>query len=422
MNAPGAARERWRLGYLLEVPYRVGFLLAMVVLGASALWWAGVQLHRIGALAAFPYAIAPTLAHSAVMSFGFMPLFFAGFLFTAGPRWLGVPGPSARQIAPALAAQALGWLLWLAGAMFSGAWGIAGLALACVGLVDVTRRFWKLIAASPVPDRMHPLAVGVALVAGCLSLAGFTVALAFGGYDVARSLLLTGLWTFVVSVFLIVAHRMIPFFTASALPFMEAWRPAWILGFMLGLALLQAGAVWIDTFFGGAAGWLVVRGTVELASGLLLAALAVAWGLVKSLRIRLLAMLHLGFVWLGVSIALGGAAHLLGALADRTLLPLASLHALTIGCLGSLMLAMVTRVTCGHGGRPLVADNLVWLLFWLLQAAALARIAATLPVPWAQALLTSAAVLWAAIMLTWGVRYGYWYGRPFRSARAAGPG
>lgn len=35
-----------------------------------------------------------------------------------------------------------------------------------------------------------------------------------------------------------------------------------------------------------------------------------------------------------------------------------------------------------------------------------------------QALLTAAAVLWAIVTLTWGVCYGYWYGRPFRPARA----
>ena len=55
------------------------------------------------------------------------------------------------------------------------------------------------------------------------------------------------------------------------------------------------------------------------------------------------------------------------------------MHAVTIGGLGSLMLAMVTRVSCGHSGRPLVADNLVWALFWLLQATALLRIAAAVP-------------------------------------------
>ena len=38
-------------------------------------------------------------------------------------------------------------------------------------------------------------------------------------------------------------------------------------------------------------------------------------------------------------------------------LGLGALHALTMGCLASLMLAMVTRVSCGHSGRALVADR-----------------------------------------------------------------
>ena len=32
------------------------------------------------------YAVSPSLTHAAVMVFGFLPLFFSGFLFTAGPR------------------------------------------------------------------------------------------------------------------------------------------------------------------------------------------------------------------------------------------------------------------------------------------------------------------------------------------------
>ena len=118
-----------------------------------------------------------------------------------------------------------------------------------------------------------------------------------------------------------------------------------------------------------------LRGVLEIGAGLVLLWLAVAWGLVQSLRIRLLAMLHLGFLWLGLALLLGGVSQLLAAFTGQAVLPLAPLHALTMGCLGSLMLAMVTRVSCGHSGRPLVADNLVWSLFWLLQAAVLLRIA-----------------------------------------------
>ncbi len=161
----------------------------------------------------------------------------------------------------------------------------------------------------------------------------------------------------------------------------------------------------------------MTRGALELCAGAALVGLAFAWGLVQSLKIRLLAMLHLGFVWLGLALLLSGAAQLLGRFADEQVLALAPLHALTMGCLGSLMLAMVTRVTCGQRGHPVVADNAVWALFWLLQAVTLMRIAATVPGWPVQGLLTAAALLWAGLMLIWGIRYGSWYGRPRADGR-----
>jgi uncharacterized protein involved in response to NO len=82
-----------------------------------------------------------------------------------------------------------------------------------------------------------------------------------------------------------------------------------------------------------------------------------------------------------------------------------------MGCLASLMLAMVTRVSCGHSGRALVADRLVWTLFWLLQVATVLRIAAAAQGGMAVRLLLVAALLWAGVMAVWGVRLGNWYGR-----------
>ena len=49
----------------------------------------------------------------------------------------------------------------------------------------------------------------------------------------ARQWVLTALWGFVVSTYVAVAHRMIPFFTASAVPMATAWRPNWLMGVML---------------------------------------------------------------------------------------------------------------------------------------------------------------------------------------------
>jgi uncharacterized protein involved in response to NO len=156
---------------------------------------------------------------------------------------------------------------------------------------------------------------------------------------------------------------------------------------------------------------MLVRGVFELAAGGLLLWLALAWGLVKSLQHRLLAMLHIGFLWLGLALGLGGVTQLMGWAQAAPVLSLGALHALTMGCLASLMLAMVTRVSCGHSGRALVADRLVWSLFWLLQAATLLRIAGAAQTVFAGWLLLAAALLWAGVMAVWGLRLGGWYGR-----------
>jgi uncharacterized protein involved in response to NO len=115
---------------------------------------------------------------------------------------------------------------------------------------------------------------------------------------------------------------------------------------------------------------------------------------------------------------LGGTSQLLGWVQGAPVLPLGSLHALTMGCLASLMFAMVTRVSCGHSGRALVADKLVWVLFWLLQAATVLRIVAAAPSALGTWLLLAAALLWAGVMAVWGVRMARWYGRLRADGRA----
>lgn len=397
--------------------------MAVLLLLIASGWWAGVQLDRIGWGPGLMPAVSPSLVHAAVMTFGFMPLFFAGFLFTAGPKWLGVAGPPARQILRPLVFQLVGWVGWLVGAHVGAPLSVVGGVLATLGLVWMYGQFWRLILASPAADKLHAKAVGWAGAVGALSLLSLTVSTAIGQVDVALAFAKTGLWGFVVVTFVAVLHRMLPFFTSSALPFIDAWRPFWVFWFLLGVVALELTAVWVplwtpDTATEGVRSpraWMLFLGLGELAAGSVVAWLAAVWGLVQSLKIRLLAMLHLGFLWLSLALMLSGASQLLGLRLGIPVLGLGALHALTMGFLGSLMLAMVTRVSCGHSGRTLVADNRVWALFWLLQVAVLLRIASALPaVPvWGLAL---SACLWALLMAAWGIRLLRWYGQ----ARADG--
>ena len=415
MTDPSGAGWRWR--HLLAAPHRLGFFLAMVVLGASALWWTAVQLQRIGLLPAAPMALPPSLVHGTVMTFGFFPLFFCGFLFTAGPRWLGVPGPAAPRLLPALAAQAAGWLVWLAGSHVHAALAAAGLVLAASGLLRATLLFRSLVRASGQSDRVHPQLAGAALAIGCAVLAALAAAVWTGALFSAHLLVATGLWGFVALVFVAAGHRMIPFFAApggTALAAGGEWSTLWLLA---GTMLFEALAVWLQQWLVAAPLWQLTRAALELAAGSLLLWLAAAWTRASNLRIRLLAMLHAGLVWIALALLLQAGTALRGWYSGDPAPPLAGLHALAMGGFGSLMLAMVTRVSAAHAGRPQVADNLIWSLFWLLQAATLLRIAATLPWAPAQPLLTAAAALWAAVVLAWGVRYGSGYGRIAITAR-----
>jgi uncharacterized protein involved in response to NO len=394
-------------GLLFGVPHRFFFLGGVAQLALASLWWAwSLAARAFPVLAPLPAAVPEVVLHAVLMLYGFAPLFMFGFLFTAGPRWLGVP-------APAPAAWRLPGLLAVAGALLllpaqlvapladsAGAVPIrAAAALFALGWLGLTLRFVLLIGASAAQDRVHARLLAIALATGWSGIASF----ALFGATAYPWIKLAGLWGFLLPVFVVVCHRMIPFFSASALPFVTAFRPWGLLAAMVGAPLAHGGLTGL-----GADAWTWM---VDLPAGVLTLWLCLRWGLSQSLRNRLLAMLHLGFVWFGFGFVLLGVQSLI-VLSGGSGAPLAPLHALTIGFAASLLMAMVTRVTCGHSGRALAADDITWRLFQLLQVAALTRIAADL-VPGA-GWLALAALLWAASFLPWCLRYApvYWRPRP----------
>lgn len=415
-SGPGAPRRNhtspWHPRWLLAAPHRLGFFSASLVFSSSALWWAWVLLARAASVP-LPWVVSPPAAHALLMTLGYMPLFMVGFMFTAGPKWLGMPEVEARQLAPAVALMLLGWLGAVPGFHWSlGFLGIS-LALVALGWTLLTLHFVQMIRGSRATDRQHAMLVGGSAAIGVLAL--WTASLsAFMGWDLAlRSAAQLALWGFVAPVFAVVSHRMLPFFTASAMPMLDAWRPDALLWALVGLMALQVPMFQAELWFWplpDALRWL--QAAIELPAACALLWLALRWGLVQSMKIRLLAMLHAGFLWLGIAFALAGLSHLLMALTHGELsLGLAPTHALTMGYLGGSLLAMVTRVSSGHSGRPLAADNPVWVLYWLLHVSVLLRVLASLWPAMANTLLLTAVALWATVCMGWSWRYSNWYGR-----------
>lgn len=389
---------------LFEAPHRLFFFAGVVQLLLASGWWTiTLALRSRGVAAPLGEGLDAPTVHAFLMIYGFLPLFIFGFLFTAGPRWLGLPAPALREYAvPGAWAAASAILLNVAAQVSALALAAACLSFLAAWLA-ILARFVRMIAVSPAPDRTHAKLAAMALGIGAAGLLAMAAFLATGWAPAARAMQVLGLWGFLVPVFCTVCHRMIPFFTGSVLPFVAPWRPGWTLAVLVNGSLAHGVLA-----LGPLESWTWI---VDLPMSVAAATLAVRWGIAQSFANRLLAMLHVGFAWLGVAYLLHGLRSLL-RLFDIEALGLAPAHALTIGFLASTTLAMVSRVSCGHSGHTLAADRLTWCAFWLLQAAAAMRVGADLSHGAYGGMVLAASALWMACFAAWAWRYLPVYWRP----------
>jgi uncharacterized protein involved in response to NO len=103
---------------------------------------------------------------------------------------------------------------------------------------------------------------------------------------------------------------------------------------------------------------------------------AVHWGTVHARRKPLLWILHAGYAWIPIGLALRAWSAL-----DPTVPSSPALHALTLGAIGSLTLGMMARVTLGHTGRMLAASRTTALAFALVSIGAIVRVLGPLLAP-----------------------------------------
>jgi uncharacterized protein involved in response to NO len=139
---------------------------------------------------------------------------------------------------------------------------------------------------------------------------------------------------------------------------------------------------------------------LALAAGLALGARLSRWRGLATAREPLLFVLHAGYGWLAVGLVLLGASGLAAFFP-----PSAALHALTVGAVGTMTLAVMTRAALGHGGQPLVAGRATVLAYILVSVAALLRLAAPLAGEAFLALTLAAGTAWSAAFLLFVVSY-----------------
>ncbi len=388
-----------------SAPHRVMFLAGATNAVLAMLWWA-VELGARMAGSPLAWSLPPSWAHGALMMFGVFPFFIYGFAFTAGPRWQGREEVKPDVFVPSFVAMSAGWLLFYAG-LVNAALLVPALALVLVGWLVALREVWR-IATHPNPEKLHIRALALALTAGGCGVAALLVQVSGGPALLASWALAIGVWGFLLPVYATVSHRMIPFFTGSAIKGFNPARPTWT------LLLILAGSVAHGILLGlGQWAWTWLA---DLPAAVAAVYLSFAWQLRRSLAVRLLAMLHIGFAWLGLALGLSVLQGVLG-LMGIPFLGLGPLHGLTIGFFASILVGMASRVTMGHSGGALVADLASWRIFIGLQLVALVRVAGEINPHLMTHFSLLAALGWLLVFGAWWGRYGTILWRPRADGR-----
>jgi uncharacterized protein involved in response to NO len=149
--------------------------------------------------------------------------------------------------------------------------------------------------------------------------------------------------------------------------------------------------------------WFVILTIAAVGQGIRL----LLWQPFRARGDPLLWMLPAAYAWLPITLALR-------ALSLSNVVPIsAAFHALTIGAIASLMVAMMMRSALGHTGRPLVAGPAEISAFMLLQLSAIVRVFTSSIVPGAyrEAMIVSG-VLWTLAFAVFLFRYWVILTRP----------
>ncbi len=372
---PGkTAAPQWRA--FLELGFRPLYLAGCFWAAVSVALWVYAQQWLTGPMSG-------VLWHAHEMLWGFIATIAVGFLLTAGSNWTGINPLSGRPLGALT-------LLWV---------------VARVGyLVPDLRLFWLAALSELLFFAWAALALGRSIYQA-RSQRNYGIPLLVLALGMVDALYLMAvhqgdsLWLMqqfnigllcMVMVALLVARRVIPFFSMRATPGLQ---------------------IPLHTRSGQ---WQLTAGALAITFGLLQWPQAMAWGLTVTAAITwlqlaswkpwavrrqpLLWILYLGYAALGAGL-LVAAAHATGWIA-RAAWPA---HVIGIAGLSLLIIGMVTRTALGHLGRPLQTDRSMRAAYALVIVAAVLRLLALLAPGFSLGLLHASAMAWilAFVLYLW---------------------
>lgn len=372
-----------------EYGFRIFFLLAF---SFAAVFMSSWILIYPGLITIQPFFDNVLTWHGHEMIYGFSVAVVAGFLLTAVATWTSTPAIKGKRLI-------ILSLLWLMGRLvvtfnFLNPFIVSFIDLSFIPVL-------MLFFADPLIATKNTKNYILLGFLGLLFLCNAMIHLAHHNViasDFEQSALYASVGVILLFITLI-GGRVIPFFTVNALNRHGLDVKNTPQGSMDQLAIATV-IIFIMT--------IIMTGPMTFYTGY--AALAVAvvhgwrmrlWHTQKSLIDPLLWILHSSYLWMIV-----GMSFWFYSTVVTNYFPISiSVHLITIGCIGSLCLGMMARVSLGHTGRPLVISKLITLSFILIQVSIVSRLlGAFFPNYYMQSIAISG-ILWIVSFVLYGIVY-----------------
>jgi uncharacterized protein involved in response to NO len=356
---PMTAALHRRRTYAGPALFAYGFRPFFLAAGAWAAFGILLWLPEYTGALTMPMHFSALDWHIHEMLYGYVAAAVAGFLLTAIPNWTGRLPVSGWPLAGLV-------LLWLAGraAILASATigGIAAAAIDVSFLLTLAAVAAREIVAGKNWRNLRVLVVLGVLIIGNIVFHAEVLLEGAADYGIRISI------AAVILLISLIGGRIVPSFTNNWLTRNNPGRlPVPFARF--DMAAIGVGALALLAWIAAPAH--AVTGALLLIAGLLQAVRLARWAGDRTLADRLVLVLHVGYAFVPIGFLLIGA-----SVWSPDVPPSAGMHAWTVGAIGLMTLAVMTRATLGHTGQPLRAGPATQAVYGCVLLAVLLRLVA----------------------------------------------
>lgn len=350
------SRKPWQLP-IFDLLFRSHFLLASIASVISLSLWMSYITHGFSIS---HNGLTPLVWHIHEMIFTFAATVAVGFILTAVQTWTGkasVKGIKALSLI----------LLWLVShvmfwfntqytvpiaLVFKTLWWL--FVIACYAEIVIATNNRRNFVFIPILAIMATLNFSIVLL-------DYT-----GNTSVALHISKTMVFVFVFLIS-ILGGRVIPFFTVNGAKTTSITNVLWLERAAFLLSLITA-ITYLIHYWVNVNAFLAI---LLLVTGCLHIFRLSKWRTIKTIKIPLLWSLHIAYLFMSIGLLLIGIST---TELFKQFPATYGIHLITVGCIGLMILSMMSRVSLGHTGRMLNAPPLMTIAFATMILSTLCRV------------------------------------------------